>query len=416
MPALHTDHPASAAPADRPVAPERPVIAVFVGGGTGGHLYPGIAIAERLHEHHPGTRCVFVCSDRAVDKAVLTGAGVNESDFVPIGARPVVLRPRGLVNFLRSWGPSVRACRALYRELGKTNGARLVVVAMGGFVAAPAVQAARAEGLPVLMVNLDAEPGKANRWIAGRCQRALSVFPVQHGYARGWRVVPPIVRSGAALNLDPRECKRRLGLDPERPVLMITGGSLGAGSINRLMQTLLKDSTSCLRTHAWQVLHQCGETNDRGGSGDAVLGVDDLRRAYKLAGVPARVEPLVKEMGLWWGSAELALSRAGAGAVAEAWANRVPTVFLPYPYHKDQHQKLNAQRLGEGAVVAMDLIEPEANVRDIGPILGELMANAGRRTEMRSALERLGPADGAGAAALEGLRMADSGARNGGRR
>lgn len=416
MPAQLTDQPAPAPSADRPVASDQPVIAVFVGGGTGGHLYPGVAIAERLRQMHALTRCVFVCSDRAVDKAVLNGAGVGQADFAPIGARPVVLRPRGLVNFLRSWGPSVRACRALYRELGKAEGARVVVVAMGGFVAAPAVQAARAEGLPVLMVNLDAEPGKANRWIAGRCHRALSVFPVAHGYSRGWRVVPPIVRAGAALNLDARQCKRRLGLDPEKPVLMITGGSLGAGSINRLMQALLNDPSSSLRRHAWQVLHQCGETNDRGPTGAPTVGVDDLRRVYAGAGITARAETLVKEMGLWWGSADLALSRAGAGAVAEAWANRVPTLFLPYPYHKDQHQKLNAQRLGEGAVVVSDLIEPEANVRAIGPILEELMANEGRRNGMREALKRLGPADGAGAAAVEVLKMADLGARNGRRR
>ncbi len=416
MPLLHDHHPAHASPSEEPASSGSALVAVFVGGGTGGHLYPGVAIAERLRALHPGARCVFVCSDRAVDRAVLSGAGVDQKDFVPIGAKPLALRPRGLVNFLRFWGPSVRACRALYRELGKANGARLVVVAMGGFVAAPAVQAARAEGLPVLMVNLDAEPGKANRWIAGRCHQALSVFPVQHGYARAWRVVPPIVRAGAALNLDRDECKKRLGLDPEKPVLMITGGSLGAGSINRLMQALLKDSSSCLRTHGWQVLHQCGEANDRGGAGGPALGVDDLRREYTLAGVSARVETLVKEMGLWWGSADLALSRAGAGAVAEAWANRVPTLFLPYPYHKDQHQKLNAQRLGQGAVVVDDLIEPEANMRVNAPILEELMANAGRRNEMRSALERLGPADGAGAAAGEVLKMVDLGARNGGRR
>lgn len=416
MPALHDHHPAHASPSEHPASSGRSLVAVFVGGGTGGHLYPGIAIAERLRELHPGTRCVFVCSDRSVDRAVLSGAGVDQKDFVPIGAKPLALRPRGLVNFLRFWGPSVRACRALYRELGKGPITHLVVIAMGGFVAAPAVQAARAEGLPVLLVNLDAEPGKANRWIASRCHRALSVFPVQHAYARTWSVVPPIVRAGAALHLDARECKQRLGLDANKPVLMITGGSLGAGSINRLMHTLLNDPNSTLRKNDWQVLHQCGESSDRGSAAGTAVGVDELRRAYTLAGVSARVETLVKEMGLWWGSAELAISRAGAGAVAEAWANRVPTLFLPYPYHKDQHQKLNAQRLGAGAVVVDDLIEPEANMRVNAPILEELMANAGRRNEMRSALERLGPADGAGAAAGEVLKMADLGARNGGRR
>jgi UDP-N-acetylglucosamine:LPS N-acetylglucosamine transferase len=102
-------------------------------------------------------------------------------------------------------------------------------------------------------------------------------------------------------------------------------------------------------------------------------------------------------MGQAWGAADLAVSRAGAGSVAEAWANRVPTLFLPYPYHKDQHQRFNAAPLVDagGAVLADDLIDPARNVAGAGKTLLELMASPDRRSSLRAALTRLGPADGA---------------------
>jgi UDP-N-acetylglucosamine--N-acetylmuramyl-(pentapeptide) pyrophosphoryl-undecaprenol N-acetylglucosamine transferase len=97
------------------------------------------------------------------------------------------------------------------------------------------------------------------------------------------------------------------------------------------------------------------------------------------------------------------VSRAGAGSVAEAWANRVPTVFMPYPYHKDQHQKQNAAVIvGAGAaVLCEDRIEAGANVREAGAVLLSLMRDAARRAGMRSALDKLGPADGAKRVALK---------------
>jgi UDP-N-acetylglucosamine--N-acetylmuramyl-(pentapeptide) pyrophosphoryl-undecaprenol N-acetylglucosamine transferase len=358
---------------------------LFAGGGTGGHLYPGLAIAERLHElMGERARCVFVCSDRAIDREILSH---ERAVFEVVRAKPLAISPRGLARFMRGWGPSVRRGRELIRAGRELHGRDSVqVVAMGGFVAAPIVQAARVDRCPVTLVNLDAAPGKANRLMARRVARAFTTFPVDGLYAKAWVVVPPIVRAAAMVDCTQVEARARLGLDPARPVLMVTGGSQGAGSINDLMAALASDAAPARTLRSWQVLHQTGQDDNA-----------RLERVYRDAGVEARVEKFVREIGLWWRAAEAAVSRAGAGSVAEAWASRTPTVFMPYPWHADQHQRLNAailERAG-AAVVVTDYVDSGTNRGEGGAVLMALLEDASRREGMRQAARVLGPVDGA---------------------
>ena len=137
---------------------------------------------------------------------------------------------------------------------------------------------------------------------------------------------------------------------------------------------------------------------------------------YAAAGVKAVVVEFNPALGQWWGAADLAVTRAGAGAVAEAWANTVPAVFVPYPYHKDQHQALNAKPLVElgGAVLMTDLIDPAKTLaaeqgRGDG-VLG-LLAEPARLEAMREKLGKLGPADGAAQVAREVLAATAGGRR-----
>ena len=363
---------------------------VFVGGGTGGHIYPGLAIGEQLDAiaGAASVRHVHVCSDRAVDRAVLEPEGV---EFAALDARPLGLRPRALLKFLTSWGRSIRKARKLYRALrADAAGAPVRVVALGGFVAAPCVQAARAEGLDITLVNLDAQPGKANRWIARHAARAITALPTVAPFARSWEVVPPIVRASAKGG-DREQCRQSVGADSGQRVLMITGGSLGAESINNAMIQMLPALAPVFRDGHWRVLHQCG------GGIDAQRTADELARVYDQQGVPAMVTPRVRQLGDWWGAADLAISRAGAGSVGEAWANQTPTIFLPYPYHRDEHQRLNAQRLVSvgGAAVERDRIDPGVNALALTTMLVEILQDDDRRAQMRRALATLGPADGA---------------------
>lgn len=166
----------------------------------------------------------------------------------------------------------------------------------------------------------------------------------------------------------------------------MTGASQGARSVNAFACSFVRAHGEELRRGGWQVVHQTG-SEDNGA----------WREAYEGEGVPALVETFFDGMGVCWGAAELAVSRAGAGSVAEAWANRVPTVFLPYPYHRDQHQRFNAaplERAG-GAVIVEDLIDAGRNVADAGERVMALMRDGGARAAMREAYRSLGPVDGA---------------------
>ncbi len=357
---------------------------VLAGGGTGGHIFPNLAIADQLElliGRRP--RCVFAVSARPLDAQILKD---ESREFEVIPAEPFVLRPRGLLKFLNSWGRSVRAARELLQKLKRDHG-RVDVVATGGFVSAPVAQAARVERVPVTLVNLDATPGRANRWIA---RHAARVFTAAETPSVNWPVIRPLVRAAAMAPGDARACRKKLGLDPNRPVLFVTGASQGAGTINKLLVALIENHASDFVSRGWQVIHQTGPRTD-------AKDIENSRGALKSAGISAIVEAFFREMGVAWGAADLAISRSGAGSVAEAWANATPSVFLPYPYHKDQHQRANAAILlrAGACVVEDDLIDPEKNAGRAGATLLELMRDDAKREAMRAALKSLGPADGA---------------------
>ncbi|MCL4741441.1 MAG: UDP-N-acetylglucosamine--N-acetylmuramyl-(pentapeptide) pyrophosphoryl-undecaprenol N-acetylglucosamine transferase [Phycisphaerales bacterium] len=351
---------------------------IFAGGGTGGHLYPSLAVLERLNERiGGGVRAVFVCSSRSVDRAILERECV---EFVPLPIATPAMRPLAMARFVGSWGGSVCAARGAIRLLRDDCGG-VRVLSTGGFVSAPTVQAARAERCPVVLLNLDTPPGKANRWLA---RHAGLVLNAGREARAGWTPIAPVVRKAALAPGDPASCRRSLGLDPDRLTLLVTGASQGASSVNLFMAAFVRAHAADLSD--WQVLHQTGPKD-----------ADAVRGAYEQAGVPAHIVDFINPMGVAWGAADLAVARAGAGTVAEVWANRVPTVFMPFPHHRDQHQRHNAEPLERagGAVVAADLIDPSRTMTTAGVALAELLRDAGRRGAMCAALASLGPVDGA---------------------
>jgi UDP-N-acetylglucosamine--N-acetylmuramyl-(pentapeptide) pyrophosphoryl-undecaprenol N-acetylglucosamine transferase len=370
----------------------KPKTILFAGGGTGGHLFPALAIAEQVVARAPGTHVRFLCSERPLDVEILRAEslGGRPVEFEVIPAKPFGARPLTLAKFVWSWGGAVRAGRAAIAAAKKDGAAW--VVAGGGFVAAPVVQAARAEKVPVLMLNLDAVPGRANRWIAKHAKKVVTTIEVVgHGPKTGrgtqWDLIPPIVRGAAVCSCPQTECRAALGLAPDHPTIFVTGASQGAQSINRFMGAFAKKYADELQRGSWQILHQTGKFDEKA-----------LREDYEAAGVAHVIRGFFREIGQAWGAADVAVSRAGAGSVAEAWANRVPTVFLPYPYHKDEHQKHNAAPLvaAGGAVLVKDHIDAAKNLEDAGAALMELVRNSSKRAAMRAGLEKLGAADGAG--------------------
>ncbi len=353
-----------------------PVTFIFAGGGSGGHISPGLAIAERLASLDPGARALFLCSGREVDRLMLTAAGAR---FQAVPASPPSVRPHDLARFVRNFVATRRAARAVMsrERVGR-------VVALGGFVAAPIVAEAVRRRVPATLVNLDAPPGKANRWMARRCRPVLSAIEVPQRPGFADRVVGMPVRAAAIAPGGPAHCRAVLGLDPDRPTLLVTGASQGASTLNELVPALAAARPASF--DGWHVLHLCGPG-----------ACESVRAAYRAAGVRAVVEPFVSRMGLAWGSADCALSRAGASSVAEAWANAVPTIFLPYPHHRDRHQVHNARPMEAvgGALVSTDLLTTSRNLRGAGRELCGLLGEPARRQAMRDGLRLHPPPDGA---------------------
>lgn len=349
---------------------------LFAGGGTGGHLYPSIAIAERVIERG-GAAVHFACSNRPLDAEILSQA---QMPFTPLGVRPFPRRPWHLPGFIAAYLGAVRQVKGLIRQLNVR-----CVVAMGGFGCAPAVAAGNALGAATVLVNLDATPGKANRWLAPRCRWVFTVYPSDRLPLNTQTIGLPLRRS--AIGPDDQTAARiALGLEPNLPTLLITGASQGASSINRMMTTLAARADFVAVANGWQVLHLTGAGHTQ-----------EVEQAYRRAGLAAMVLAYCNQMGLAWRSADLAVSRAGAGSVAEVAANAVPAVFLPYPYHADEHQRHNAAPLEQwgGAVIVQDRIDAAANADHIGPVLLQLMGDAPRRQAMRDALTARRPPNGA---------------------
>lgn len=350
---------------------------LLAGGGTGGHIFPNLAVAERLSELKAPLKPWFLVSTRPLDSELLQR---EKQSFTAVPARPLSVRPWHWLAFWKGWRASVKAVLEVIDQNPVAG-----LVATGGFVSAPAVYAAHCRNVPVALVNLDAAPGRANRAMRRYATELFSAYAVS-AWPEATPIGVPLRRTAVGTHLEVAEARRQLGLEPHRDTLLVTGASQGATSINQLMLELLSMAPSRRGLSIWQVLHLAGPAD-----------VATLRAAYEKAQVPARVESFCHSMGLAWRAATIAISRAGAGSVAEVWANCVPTVFLPYPYHRDQHQRLNAKPLvSQGAAVLMDdRIDPALNARALAGPLQALMNNAPRRARMIEQMQRQMPPDGA---------------------
>ena len=355
---------------------------LFAGGGTGGHIFPNLAVLERLNERSVDVSARFLVSSRPLDAQILKHRKVP---FATLPVKPLTWQPWRSPGWIGAWWASTHRVRRLMEESKVA-----AVVATGGFVSGPAVLVAQRAGVPVALMNLDAVPGIASRTLARRASVIFTVYEVG--------ISPPYTRIGVPLRRSaigvacPQEARKTLGLEPSRQTLLIVGGSQGAASLNCLMPSLLRDFPDVREQLArWQLLHLAGSTRP----------IELLSKAYNHASVPALVLPFCDRMGLAWAAATLAVSRAGAGSVAEAWANGVPTIFFPYPHHKDQHQMHNAQpvvKIG-GGLILEDCVDPDRNAAALAQPLVTLMADASRCQSIRMALRQTWPGDGAAAVA-----------------
>ncbi len=313
---------------------------VFAGGGTGGHLYPGIAVAESLRELDARARPVFLTTNRPLDRQLLSPTGFEQ---VEQAVRPFTLHPLRLPGFWLTWRKSVAAARELIRRRRA-----VAVLGLGGYAAGPAVVAASQLGVPAAILNPDAIPGRANRYLGKLTKLVVLQWdstrrhfgPEVHCETFGCPIRRQFVEA------DRLAGRRLFGLDPERPLLVVTGASQGAHTVNTTLMEVWPKLHK--RWPDWQVLHLTGDA-------DAAI----VEQAYARSGVAGRVLAFTHEMALALSAADLVVSRAGASTLAELTALGKPSILMPYPFHRDRHQHANA-----GELVARGAAELVEDYRD----------------------------------------------------
>ncbi len=356
---------------------------LFAGGGTGGHLYPGIAVAEVLRESRPDVKCVFLCTQREIDRTILEPTGF---EFIPQPIVPPVSTVSGLLKFWKAWRETKDLVRKIIRDRKPA-----AVLGLGGYAAGVGVKIASLMKIPTAIVNPDVVPGKANKFLMQYstfvcCQFDKTAEHVSPAHRGKLKITGCPIRASITSHPPREESAKRLGLDPNLKTLLITGASLGAQTINEAAITLLPT----LPLTGWQILHLSGKDH-------AAM----VRTAYREKETAAQVIDFTPAMADVWAVADLAISRSGASSCAELTACGVPSILMPYPYHKDLHQRANAKVLADGgaAILMDDEKDKQKNADKLRPILQSLLQDGARQSAMAAAAQKLGRPDAAKAVA-----------------
>jgi UDP-N-acetylglucosamine--N-acetylmuramyl-(pentapeptide) pyrophosphoryl-undecaprenol N-acetylglucosamine transferase len=341
---------------------------LFAGGGTGGHIYPALAVAEQIRTLDPPSKVHFFCSTREIDSKILSQAGF---EFTVLPAKGFSVRPGPFIDFFTSFLKSSRIAR---EKIARTD--EPVVIGAGGFVAAPVCWAAHRLKVPLKLLNVDVLPGRANKLIGRWVDEIFLQFEDTHkSFSKSKaavRVVGCPLREGFA-NPQPDRAVEHLGLDKGKKVLLITGASSGAANINDAVCSLLEKLDAFADT--WQIVHLTGRAN-----------LEQVRSKYAGAAIGHKILGYYDDMPDLLAAADLVIGRSGAVSVAEYAAAAVPAICMPYPYHRDRHQYFNAEKLVEvgAAVVVDDLPDATDRAEWLWEELQQLIKDDAKRAEMKN--------------------------------
>jgi UDP-N-acetylglucosamine--N-acetylmuramyl-(pentapeptide) pyrophosphoryl-undecaprenol N-acetylglucosamine transferase len=344
---------------------KNPFIAIACG-GTGGHLYPGLAVADQLQRR--GGDVALLISPKDVDQqAVKSVSGMNVFTLPAVG-----LQNRNYFSFAGSFVKSLFAARKIFRRRRPQ-----AVLAMGGFTSAPPIFVAKELGAKTFLHESNTIPGRANRLLARFADAAFVGFPETVSRLRAKKIIAtgtPVrpqfqVRDAAA-------CRRALGLEPDRPTILVVGGSQGAHGLNEMVLSalpLLSAPASSI-PHQVQWLHLTG-AND----------FEKVKSAYAVLGLRAVVKPFLAEMELALGAATAGVSRAGASSLAEMAALRLPSLLVPLPTAADNHQLFYALAFEQTGAAKL-LEQKNSSPEKVAALVSELVRDEMIRSKMQTAL------------------------------
>ncbi|MEU5061567.1 MULTISPECIES: UDP-N-acetylglucosamine--N-acetylmuramyl-(pentapeptide) pyrophosphoryl-undecaprenol N-acetylglucosamine transferase [unclassified Streptomyces] len=366
-----------------------PLSVVIGAGGTGGHIYPGLALAEALRRADPDAVISFVGTERGLETKLIPGAGfrLHTVDMIPfdpaLGAKRYLL-PAALIR-------SGAQCRGILRAQSAQ-----VAVGMGGYPSAPVIVGARMAGLPSVIHESNAVPGRANQFAARLTPHITVAFDRSRAHLSGGKdadtVGMPIAAQLATLDRTAlrAEARQAFGIPDGARVVLFNGGSLGAARLTEAAVGL------AARWRHRPDVHLLIKT------GPAAL--DETRR--RLGDSPvARAVPYLDRMDLAYAVADLVVCRAGSATVAELATTRVPAVLVPYPHAPGDHQTHNARVLSDAGAAHL-VPDGETTAERLAALVEPLLADPSRLAAMGRAADPGNHAHAADLLAAKVIRLA----------
>ena len=340
----------------------RPVL--ILAGGTGGHIFPGLAVAHALRER--GVPVRWLGAEGGMETRLVPEHGIDIDTILVRG-----MRGKGIATLLATPFKLLGAIRAARRVLAQRK--PRAVVSFGGYAAGPGGLAAKLAGIPLLVHEQNRAAGLTNRVLAKLARRVLTGFPQTFANEE---VVGNPVRANIAAVPSPAE---RLAARSGALRLLVLGGSQGARALNAAVPEALKS----LEGIAFEVRHQCGEKLRA-----------DAEAGYAQAGIAASVEPFIADMAAAYAWADLVVCRAGALTLAEVCAVGVGSVLVPFPQAVDDHQTRNAEYLAERGA-ALLIPQDDMLATRLATTLRDLAGDGARRQAMAAAARALAKPDAA---------------------
>ena len=347
-----------------------PFRAIIACGGTGGHLFPGLAVAETLHER--GHEVLLFVSEKEIDTTALRDHPEFRAEKLPSIGMPSNIISPAFIGFIRRFWESYSQCKKIYRKFRPS-----VVLGMGGFTSTAPILAARMKGLPCFVHESNTIPGRANR-LASKFATSVLIgfeesrqrFPSANCINTGTPV-----RRNLGNPLERADAMKVFGLDPSRQTLLVTGGSQGASGINQL----LFKSAPILAGSGIQIIHLTGKNDDRLAAAN-----------YQRDDIPHYVAPFHHRMEEAYSASDLVISRAGASSLSEISKFGLPSILIPYPFATDDHQKANAEIYSKAGAAEL-VAEKEASPETFANLIATLLKDSDKRDKMSAIARKIAP-------------------------
>lgn len=348
---------------------------IIAGGGTGGHLFPGIAVAEELREKGVSNEITFVGTEHGIEARVIPREGYPIKFLRAEGVlgKSLIKKVRSLAIFLLSFFDSYRILSSVGPD---------IVIGVGGYASAAFLLSAHFKGIPTIVLEQNSVPGFANRLlgkfvdaVAVTYQDSIDFFPKDKTYLTGNPIRKHILKT------DGQKAYELFPLDKGKFTVFIFGGSSGARSINHTMIEALHYLLD-LR-HNIQFVHQTGERD-----------CEKVTEAYRGLGFQGIVVPFIYRMAEAYSLADLVVCRAGATTLAEITAIGKPAILVPYPYAASNHQEHNARKLEDMGAAKM-ILDRDLSGEVLAEAVRELYKDERTRREMQRVAAVFGKSDAA---------------------